>query len=133
MNGDGNSDRSRLCPDHRRDHVSSGACVACAQTRRIAELEQIVERLVARVEELEQDDETTKTAQETRPNRSEDDAPDRSFRLSMGKPLPQVGPRRVVMASAATGRNVDEIHKLSNRSAHRVHTRPLTQTNHAQR
>ena len=45
--------RSRLCPEHRNDGLS--ACVACAQARRIAELEQMVEALSARVDVLEPD------------------------------------------------------------------------------
>ena len=49
--------RSRLCPEHRNDGLLS-VCVACAQTRRIAELEQTVEQLLARIEALESDEET---------------------------------------------------------------------------
>ena len=45
--------RSWLCPEHRNDGLSS--CVACAQARRIAELEQTVEELSARVEVTEPD------------------------------------------------------------------------------
>lgn len=44
--------RSRLCSEHRTDS-SPTSCVACAQARRIAELEQTVERLTERVEVLE--------------------------------------------------------------------------------
>jgi predicted GTPase len=54
MNADSDS-RSRLCPDHRSDSISSQSCVACAQARRIAELEQTVERLAEHVEERESD------------------------------------------------------------------------------
>ena len=45
--------RSRLCPEHRNDGLSS--CVACVQARRIAELEQTVAALSARVEVVEPD------------------------------------------------------------------------------
>jgi hypothetical protein len=48
--------RSRLCPKHRNDHIPTSSCVACAQARRIAELEQTVERLAERVEALEAND-----------------------------------------------------------------------------
>ena len=41
--------RSRLCPEHRNDSNPT-SCVACAQARRIAELEQTVERLAEHVE-----------------------------------------------------------------------------------
>lgn len=46
--------RSRLCPEHRNDGHST-SCVACVQARRIAELEQTVEELSARVEVLDPD------------------------------------------------------------------------------
>lgn len=55
MNADSDS-RARLCPKHRSDRLPSGACAACAQARRIDELERTVERLSERVEELESDD-----------------------------------------------------------------------------
>lgn len=45
--------RSRLCPACRSDSIQSQACVACAQARRIDELETAVERLVVRVGKLE--------------------------------------------------------------------------------
>lgn len=74
----GDSRHSRLCPDHRQGHVSSGMCTACAQARRIAELEQTVERLAASIVELEGNDETETTAQETRSDRSDTDPPKQS-------------------------------------------------------
>jgi hypothetical protein len=86
------SHHSRLCPDHRRDHVSSGACVACAQARRIAELEQTVERLTARIDELEGDDETKTTAQETRSYRSEADTSDHPSSEACGQTASAVRP-----------------------------------------
>lgn len=56
--------RSRLCPKHRSDRISSGACAACAQARRIDSLERTVERLGEYVEELESDaDDAEKTRQ----------------------------------------------------------------------
>lgn len=52
--------RSRLCPEHRHNSLPTSSCVACAQARRIAELEQTVkqvvelnERLAERVKKLE--------------------------------------------------------------------------------
>ncbi|EMA56300.1 hypothetical protein [Halococcus thailandensis] len=71
MSEAGDSRHSRLCPDHRRDHVSSGACVACAQARRIAELEQTVEKLAVCIEELKGNNETETAAQETRSDQPE--------------------------------------------------------------
>jgi cell division protein FtsB len=44
--------RSRLCPKHRSDRIPTSSCVACAQARRIAELEQTVEQVVDRNERL---------------------------------------------------------------------------------
>ena len=58
--------RSRLCPEHRSDSIRSQSCVACAQARRIAELEQTVEWLAARVEELESNEETDDPAGDIR-------------------------------------------------------------------
>jgi hypothetical protein len=46
--------RSRLCLKHRNDSNPTSS-VACAQARRIAELEQTVERLTEHVEALEAD------------------------------------------------------------------------------
>jgi cell division protein FtsB len=54
--------RPRLCPEHRNDN-SPTSCVACAQIRRIAELEQTVERLAEHVKKLEAD--RTADAEET--------------------------------------------------------------------
>ena len=99
MSEAGDSRHSRLCPDHRRDRISSGACVTCAQARRIAELEQTVERLTVRIEELEGDDETKATAQETRTQPSEADEPDHPFSdacrqpASTGRPVEAGGSR----------------------------------------
>jgi cell division protein FtsB len=45
--------RARLCPKHRNDRIPTSSCAACAQARRIAELEQTVEQLSAHIEELE--------------------------------------------------------------------------------
>ena len=58
--------RSRLCPEHRNDSNPT-SCVACAQARRIAELEQTVERLAEHVEALEADerDDAEGTARES--------------------------------------------------------------------
>jgi len=56
--------RSRLCPEH-RNNSNPTSCVACAQARQIAELEQTVERLAERVGVLEsngQAEKSTKTA-----------------------------------------------------------------------
>lgn len=61
--------RSRLCPEHRNDHIPTSSCVACAQARRIAELEQTVEELVEHIEALEADegDDAEDTARESLP------------------------------------------------------------------
>jgi uncharacterized protein YdeI (YjbR/CyaY-like superfamily) len=56
MSADSES-RARLCPEHRSDRLPASSCVACAQARHIAELEQTIERLAARVPELEPDTE----------------------------------------------------------------------------
>lgn len=45
--------RSRLCPDCRNDSISRKACTACAQARRINDVERTVAELVERVEQLE--------------------------------------------------------------------------------
>jgi hypothetical protein len=67
MDDDSNS-RARLCPEHRSDHIPSQSCVACAQARRIDELETTVERLAGRVKELESDaNNAEKTAEITIP------------------------------------------------------------------
>lgn len=61
---------SRLCPDCRSDSIPRQSCTACAQARRINELEQTVEELSERVEALEadeRDDEATETARESTP------------------------------------------------------------------
>jgi cell division protein FtsB len=60
--------RSRLCPEHRNDHIPTSSCVACAQARRIAELEQTVERLAEHVEALKSDAaDAEETARESPP------------------------------------------------------------------
>ena len=62
--------RSRLCPDCRSDSIPRESCTACAQVRRIDELEGTVEELCERVEELEADakvDDPANTVQESPP------------------------------------------------------------------
>ena len=84
---------SRLCPEHQNDSTPT-LCGACVQARRIAELEQAVERLTVHIEALEAD----RTADVTREELIAIDG---------------LGEKPVLTISWPTSANAQEVHDAS--------------------
>ena len=93
--------RSRLCSDCRSDSIPRESCTACAQARRIDELEGTVEGLCERFEELEADTKADDPANTVRESPPLPDGGDPWSRNGGGTAIQSAGRTASVRASAA--------------------------------